>query len=173
MPTKKDTFLKYKNEYFIETGSLIGDGIQNALDSGFDNIISIELSDKYFQICKNRFKDNNKVTIVKGDSFRVLPKIIESIEKPITFWLDGHHSGGDTALGEYHAPLMQELDVIKQHNINTHTILIDDMRCWEKPNEVHGFYNVDIIKNIKEINPNYNISYEDGFQADDILVAHV
>ena len=56
MPTKKETFSKYKNKYFIETGSHLGNGIQQALDAGFDNVISIELSDKYFGICENKFK---------------------------------------------------------------------------------------------------------------------
>ena len=53
MPSKKEIFQKYINNYFIETGSYLGDGIQQAIDAGFKNIISIELSDKYFNICKN------------------------------------------------------------------------------------------------------------------------
>jgi len=173
MPTKKSTFSKYKNKYFIETGSYVGDGIQQALDVGFDNIISIELSDKYFRICQNKFKDNSKVIVIKGESFKMLPELINKIEEPITFWLDGHHSCGDTALGEYWSPLMQELKVIKKHKIKTHTILIDDMRCWEKPNKVHGFYSEDIHKILKEINPDYELTYEFGIQKDDILAAHI
>ena len=34
---------KNKTSNFIETGSYLGDGIQLAIDSGFDNIYSIEL----------------------------------------------------------------------------------------------------------------------------------
>jgi hypothetical protein len=103
----------------------------------------------------------------------VLPDILKKIDSPITFWLDGHHSCGDTALGEHWAPLMQELDVIKEHPLNTHTILIDDMRCWEKPSEVHGFFKDDIFKKLREINPNYKFTYEDGHVPNDILVAHL
>jgi hypothetical protein len=173
MPTKKETFAKYNNGYFIETGSHLGNGIQQALDAGFKKVISIELSDKYFTHCENRFKDNDNVKIVKGDSFKVLPEVIKDIDEPITFWLDGHHSCGDTALGEHWAPLMQELDVIKSHDVKNHTILIDDMRCWEEPNEVHGFYKDDIFEKLKEINPDYKLSYEHGNQADDVLAAHL
>ena len=103
----------------------------------------------------------------------MLPEVINEIEEPMTFWLDGHHSCGDTALGEYWAPLMQELEVIKNHKLNTHTILIDDMRCWEEPNEVHGFYKEDIFNKLKEINPDYKLSFEFGNQKDDVLVAYI
>ena len=173
MPSKKENFKKYLNDYFIETGSYMGDGIQQALDAGYKNIISIELSDKYHSISSNRFVSNTNVSIVKGDSFRVLPGIMGNVKEQVTFWLDGHHSCGDTALGEYWAPLMQELDVIKNHSIKTHTIMIDDMRCWESPNPVHGFYKEDIFKKLLEINSEYKFTYEDGLQENDILVAHI
>lgn len=173
MPTKGQIFKKYINPYFIETGSFMGNGIQEAIGAGYKNIKSIELSDKYYNFCVNKFKDNKNVEIIKGDSFKVLPDIINSINENITFWLDGHHSCGDTALGEYWAPLMQELGVIKNHKIKNHTILIDDMRCWEEPNKVHGFYKEDIFKILKEINPNYEFIYEDGVQKSDILVAFI
>lgn len=173
MPTKSENFRKYPNKIFIETGSFIGDGIQQALDAGFENIISIELSDKYYNISNNRFINDHRVKVIKGDSYKVLPEILKNINTPVTFWLDGHHSCGDTALGDYWAPLIQELDVIKGHSVKTHTIMIDDMRCWEEPNPVHGFYKNDIFNKLKEINPDYNLTYEDGLQKDDVLVAHI
>lgn len=173
MPSNTENFRKYPNDIFIETGSFLGDGIQQALDAGFKNVISIELSDKYFTISTNRFMYNPNVKIVKGDSFKVLPELLKSINTPVTFWLDGHHSCGDTALGEHWAPLMQELDAIKNHPIKTHTIIIDDMRCWQEPNPVHGFHKDDIFEKLKEINPDYKFTYEDGLEKDDILVAHI
>lgn len=66
---------------------------------------------------------------------------------------------------------MQELEVIKNHHIKNHTIMIDDMYCWENPNPVHGFYNDDILKILLEINPNYEIEYQDGCRIADILIA--
>jgi hypothetical protein len=173
MPIKNDqTFSKYPNPIFLETGSSTGDGIQAALDAGFKKIISIELSDKYFEISKNRFLDNPCVKIYHGDSYKILPDILKDIDENVTFWLDGHHSCGDTALGDYWAPLIQELVSIKNHHIKRHTILIDDMRCWELPNPVHGFYKDDIFNKLIEINPNYKFKYENGYQDNDILVAY-
>lgn len=169
----KNFFNKYVNEYFVETGSYIGDGIQQALDTGFKNIISIELSDKYFDTCKERFKENKNVTIVKGDSAHILFDVIKDINVPITFWLDGHHSCGDTACGEFWVPLIQELEQIKKHKINTHLLMIDDMRCWENFNPVHGFSKKDIVEKAKEINNNYQLSYEEGVEVDDVLICKI
>ena len=45
------------NPVFVETGSHIGNGIQEAIDAGFTEVYSIELSGKFFNICKERFKN--------------------------------------------------------------------------------------------------------------------
>jgi hypothetical protein len=173
MPSNTENFKKYKTDLFIETGSYIGDGIQQALDAGYEKIISIELSDKYFKESTDRFISEPKVTVVQGDSYKVLPGVLKDVKTKSTFWLDGHHSCGDTALGDYWTPLMQELDSIKDHEIKDHTIMIDDMRCWQEPNPVHGFFIDDIYRKLKEINPDYQIDYLDGSVEKDILVAHI
>lgn len=168
---RTNIFKKYPNSVFIETGSYFGDGINYAIEAGYDKIYSIELSDKYYDICTNRFRNNTNVTIIKGDSCEKLNELIQEIDCPVTFWLDGHYSCGDTALGKYWTPLMVELEHIKQHKIKSHTILIDDMRCWVEYNENHGFVTNDIIEKVKEINSEYIISFEDGYVENDVLVA--
>lgn len=173
MPSNTENFRKHINGVFIETGSLIGDGVQQALEAGFSRVISIELSDKYFEETRKRFESNPSVTIVQGDSYKVLPDVIKDVDQKITFWLDGHHSCGDTALGDYWTPLMQELDAIKNHPIKEHTIMIDDMRCWEEPNPVHGFFKDDIYKKLEEINSDYKFEFLNGHQENDILVAYI
>ena len=73
MPSTTENFKKHINNIFIETGSYLGDGIQEAINAGYKKIISIELSDKYHFISTNRFLNNRNVSVVKGDSFKVLP----------------------------------------------------------------------------------------------------
>ena len=41
MPSNTENFRKYPNEIFIETGSYMGDGVQQALDAGFKNVVTI------------------------------------------------------------------------------------------------------------------------------------
>lgn len=177
MPALPDLFGKYKNSVFIETGSYLGDGVQLALNAGFDKVISIELSDYHFNICVERFKGNSKVEIVKGESFKVLPEILAKINTKITFWLDGHYSEGGTALGEYAIPILQELEAISIHHIKEHTILIDDMRCMVRNPPHVNFDKEDVINKIYGVNPSYRITYENGTMfgqyllPNDILVA--
>lgn len=173
MPSNTENFKMYPNPIFIETGSFMGDGIQQALDAGFNRIISIELAEKYYNISTDRFKGDPRVKVIFGDSYKVLPEILKEIDEPVTFWLDGHHSCGDTALGDYWAPLMKELEAIENHHIKNHTILIDDMRCWKEPNEVHGFYEKDIMDKLRKINPKYTTKFINGVEENDILAASI
>jgi len=172
MSTNNNLFRKYVNRVFIETGSYMGAGIQEAIDAGFQELYSIELSDMYFNMCIERFKNKSNVHLIKGDSSEVLENLIKNIDENITFWLDGHYSEDNTALGKIWSPLMQELDIIKNHKLNTHIIIIDDLRCWQKSKE-YDFCVIDIIKKLYEINSNYKLIYEDGFTKDDILVAKI
>ena len=90
-------FNKYNyNSYFIETGSYYGGGIEFAIEAGFKNIISIEITQKYYELCKEKFKNNKNVKIVLGDSVKELGNILSKINKPVTFWLDGHYTEPST-----------------------------------------------------------------------------
>jgi len=172
MPIINNIFEKYKNnDCFFETGTHVGDGVQKALNAGFKNVISIELSEMYYNLCKYKFNNNKFVHLYLGDTEDIMWDLISKIYDPITFWLDGHNSGGNTAWGKHESPLMQELEIIKKHNIKNHTIIIDDLRCWEKPR--YDFDKNDIISLVKIINPCYEIVYEDGHIPNDILVAYI
>jgi hypothetical protein len=167
-----DVFVKFPNPVFVETGTYIGDGVQMALDAGFPTIYSLELAEYYYRSSQKRFQEDSRVHIVLGNSSYVLYNVIKNIQQPITFWLDGHYSGGLTAKTHKNTPVLDELDQIKKHHIKTHTILIDDMRCCD----TWWFDNISkktIIEKIYEINPDYTITYEDGAIAGDVLVAQV
>jgi len=43
-------FEKYPNPVFIETGTYHGEGIQYALQAGFKNVRSVELSEPLYQM---------------------------------------------------------------------------------------------------------------------------
>jgi hypothetical protein len=178
MPIRSSTLQKYLNQFFVETGSSNGGGIAAALQAGFAKVISIELSEKYFCICKERFKTDPRVTLILGDSAEVLWDAIKEINFPITFWLDGHWCGRDSARGKQETPLLYELEAIKKHPIKTHTILIDDLRLWRKDNLNIGFDETTLQENIKSINNSYAFLHENGYNGEqllenDILVAKI
>lgn len=166
------TFRQFPNACFVETGSYLGEGIQWALDAGFSQIISIELEPSLHEYCKKQFSQFQSVHLVHGDTSFVLHDVIKDIHTPITFWLDAHYSGISTAKGNSYSPILLELEAIKMHPIKNHTILIDDVRLM-------GTYEFDfvtldqIINKIKDINPNYQLSFLNGYVENDILVAQV
>ena len=164
------TFLLYPNSVFVETGTLYGDGVQNALLTGFKEIHSIELSPKYYFFTKERFDNQSNIHIHLGDSGKILYEVIREIAAPITFWLDAQFCGHDTARGAKMTPILEELEQIKRHPIKTHTILIDDVRLFGTWYFDH-VAKEEILQKLYEINPNYTITYADGFVENDILVA--
>jgi hypothetical protein len=186
MPLRSGILNNYPNDIFIETGTYLGEGVLMALEAGFKRIVTIELSKELYRETFIKFGYHPYVKSVYGDSAKVLPQILKHLNEPVTFWLDSHFvaPGTRTALGEVNSPLLFELEVIKNHHIKTHTILIDDMRCWKnKPNQYpkdHSYSNnfdPEILREkLLEINPDYNISYIDNIingkvEANDIIVA--
>lgn len=170
MPSNIALFEKYNsNKYFIETGSYAGDGIRNAIFSGYKDIRSVELSEKYYKFCKDYFKYIDNVSLYFGISSDLLNLMMDDVSSKATIWLDAHFSGGDSA-GDG-TPLMSELDCISTHPINYHTIIIDDLRMFSIKD--CGF-DLDNLKNrLLDINTNYLFRVEDGYQELDVLVADV
>jgi hypothetical protein len=156
-------FGPFINSYFVETGTFGGDGILKALAAGFSQIRSIEYDPAIFSAVCMRFKYRNNVQLFCGDSAQSLWDIIKDIQEPITFWLDAHIYP-PRADGGKNCPLLEELEQIKWHPIKTHTILIDDMHCAGTA-AFDYLTQEDLIQKIKEINPDYSISYVPGGDA--------
>lgn len=168
-------FVDYPNYYFVETGTYDGDGIRFALKGNYQEIHSVEIFDDFVNRARINFARYPQVRIWKGDSGKMLYDVIKNMDKPITFWLDGHN-GTPSKDGSKNTPLMEELDQIKQHHIKTHTIIIDDMHCC---GTILFDYltREDIIAKIKEINDDYVISYipggNEGEYPNNIMIAQV
>lgn len=169
--TSVEVFQKHLNPVFIETGSYLGSGIQKALQAGFKEVYSIELSPSLYDHCCKLFEGNPQVHLYLGDSSIELENIISVIDQQATFWLDAHYSGGITATSG-NSPILTELKVIAQHPIKTHTILIDDVRLFGT-SESDFIKLEEIINAIKEINPNYIFYFENGYIPNDVLVAEI
>ncbi len=167
---------KYINPVFIETGTYLGNGIEKALAVGFEEIYSIEISQKFHKKAVERFQKQIKqgrVNIILGDSSVCVPSILERLNSKATFWLDAHFSGGDTGKGEKDVALLEELDAISKHPIKEHTILIDDVRLFGTRSEQDwaGIKLDQVLEKLRSINESYLISYENGVVEKDVLVA--
>jgi len=165
---------RYKNNIFIETGTSLGDGVQLALDCGFNQIYSFEINPELVEHNRKRFKEHgSRVEIIYGDSSELLSLFLSRITEASTFWLDGHWDGGP--VGKYRCPLLFELDAIANHAIKNHTLLIDDRRLFGDQNHHWGREVTEplVIERIKKINHDYYIKYENGYIPNDIITAKI
>lgn len=170
------------NNWFVETGTFTGGGVEVAKIAGFKHIRSIEIHRPFYESVKKRYKDFPEIELYWGDAETTLWDMIKDINENITFFLDSHvveQTGNLKGIREI--PLLQELDIIKRHPINTHTIMIDDRRMmgfdnshpygWVSP-EWRGILEDTVMEKVFNINSDYKISYEDTVNGkQDIIVA--
>jgi len=125
---------RYSIDNFVETGTHVGKTLGYFAKKGI-GCTSIELSQELYQAACTLFKASKNVRLVQGDSSRRLPELLQEINKPVLFWLDGHYSYGVTASAETHTPVSAELKAILNHPVKQHVILIDDARYFDGTND--------------------------------------
>jgi hypothetical protein len=111
---------------FVETGTYLGDTTVAVADN-FAECFTIELSPALHARAASRLSGKSHVKCLLGDSASVLRTAIEQIEASALFWLDAHHSGGETA-DSGHDPIVEELRAIYRNGKLNHVVLIDDAR---------------------------------------------
>lgn len=114
-------------DVLVETGTYLGDMVE-ALRRDFRLVYSIELGEDLHRQAVARFRGVGNVRLVHGDSARKLSEIVQVLDGPALFWLDGHYSAGITARGEEDTPVLKELDSILEAPDLGHAIVIDDAR---------------------------------------------
>jgi len=148
----------------------MGDGIKAALDAGFSTVHSIELDEGLYTRAREAFKDDPRVTLWHGDSAEVLPRILEQIgDVKCTLWLDAHASGPLKGGASGGSPVLLELQAVASSPDTECLIMIDDRRLfgsaeWDFVTEPQA------IEALQSIPRRYEVSHEDGFVRDDILV---
>jgi hypothetical protein len=143
----------------VETGTYRGDMIYAEKDS-FDKLYSIELDETLFKKAAQKFGKYPHITILHGDSGKVLKNTVPDLDEPVLFWLDGHYSGGITAKGDRECPIFEELETIftsKHH----HVILIDDARCFDG---THDYPTItELTEFVAKNKPGYTVEVKDDF----------
>jgi hypothetical protein len=144
------------HQVYIETGLQFGN---------FSKIFSIEIEEDYVRYGRMRFSVCPHIKILHGSSDSVLRSLLSELAVPCTFWLDAHPEGAANPW-----PLLNELEIIAHHQINTHTILVDDRRNLGRgaaPTED------EVMSRLLSVNKAYDISFWDGRVEDDIIVARI
>ena len=147
----------YQCRIFFETGTYLGDMIQ-AVKNDFRHIYSVELSEPLYRQAQLRFKKNHHINLLQGDSDKMIKETLKQIGEPCLFWLDAHYSGGITAKGNKHTPIIEEINAILKHSIKDHVILIDDARMFVGKD---GYPELSELKEtIAMLRPKLNIAVE-------------
>jgi hypothetical protein len=148
---------KFNPEILVKTGTFLGEMVE-AQRNNFKKIYSVELSEKLYRKAKKRFKAFSHIKLLQGDSGKLMGRIISEIDAPALFWLDGHYSGGITALGDKECPVPEELTAILQSNFR-HVILIDDARFFNGTNDYPAIEEIESL--LKSSNKNLAIEIRD------------
>jgi hypothetical protein len=141
-----DYIAKYNLKHYVETGTGMGECLQHALSFEFETLSSIEIYPKVYESVKEKFTQT-KAKVFLGNSYEVLPEILNEIEEPVLFFLDAHFPGADfhyetyTSTTDYDTrlPLERELKTINHsRDISKDVFIIDDLRVYEDNNFSDG-----------------------------------
>ena len=132
--TVREYAFRYGIRVFVETGTYLGDMVFATKDI-FERIYSIELSNELCEQARKRFSKDKHISILLGDSGKVLPQVLSDVHEPCLFWLDAHYSEGITARGEKETPILDEIGCVLSHPMEDHIILIDDARLFTGNND--------------------------------------
>lgn len=120
----------YKTPVFIETGTYMGSMSDFIARTGVE-CHTVEIDAAIYSRATRVLARYPNVSLHLGDSAVVLPKLLATLTRPATFWLDGHYSGTFTGRGALDTPISAELDDILAHPVTGHVVLIDDARLFD------------------------------------------
>jgi hypothetical protein len=131
---KQRTVIGYQRRHrlrtFVETGTYTGEMVQ-AMCAHVDRIVSIEVAPSLHARAVRRFAGQPHVRLLLGDSASLLPAVLESLDGPALFWLDGHYMGGESGRGTGDTPVIAEMTALFGHGVRGHVVLIDDARLFD------------------------------------------
>lgn len=134
-------------DVFIETGTYQGGAVDYALSRGIEEIHTVEFNRDFYESMVKKYDGDNRVNLYHGSSSDIMPHIMSAVDRRALIWLDAHDTFG-TGGG---VPTVDELLVIMNHDIDIHTILIDDIPMY--------FGDGEAVRNLLlAINPSYEIS---------------
>jgi len=156
-----------KTDIFIETGTHVGNTIAKIKDD-YSEIHTVEIVPECYEAVRKKYTTDPHINFHLDDSPTGLTKILKNVTTPVTFWLDAHVQDMSQPAGTG-APLLEELEVIKNHVVKTHMLLIDDVRLFKK----YGTTVEKVKSKILEINKDYTFEFGRGYIANDVLIARV
>jgi len=121
-----EEFIKIRDKFDIitavEGGTCLGSSTK-FLAENFEQVITIEIVDRYFQISKQRLKHYSNVNFEFGSTVDLLPEILQYCDNRTIIFIDSHWNN---------LPLLDELEIIKESGLKP-VIVIHDCKNPDKP----------------------------------------
>lgn len=135
--TVRDYAQRYGLRVLVETGTYYGEMVA-AMKNRFAEIYSVEFDSALAQRAAKKFSRWPHVHILEGDSQKVVPDLLKTLQQPALFWLDAGYYGWAGLQGDKQR-LTSEFEAILRHSIpghsnqgahstHQHVILMDDAR---------------------------------------------
>jgi len=120
-------------EVFVETGTFEGDTVAQVREL-FETLHTVELSEKYFEISRQRFLHDPAIVVSQGHSPDWLKQLVPRLlDQTVLYWLDAHWCVAEQTAGEIsQCPLIEELRAIGGLNPQS-VLMIDDANLFLCP----------------------------------------
>lgn len=131
---------KYTLDHYVETGTGEGTCLLHVLNFPFKQYFSIEIYKQVYDNVLPKFNNNKNCNIILGNSYEVIPTIIDKLNGNVLFFLDAHFPGADfhyetyTSVTDYDTrlPLKKEIEaIVNNRDIKNDVFIIDDLRVYE------------------------------------------
>lgn len=161
----KDSVLRrhnLPNSTWIETGTFHGE-TSEMLSKIASKVFTIEPEPTLFARAKEKFSENQSITVINQISEIALPNLLPQIDGNVCFWLDGHYSAGETFAGPNDTPLVYELNEIQKHlpRFAKVMVAIDDIRFCGKRHAYGEYPSLDYLVDwARENMLTWNIEYD-------------
>ena len=116
---------------FIEAGTFRGESALQA-SMFFERVITIEKDNSLFREANLKLKDKTNIACYNGCTRDHVIAHLRDHDRPL-FWLDAHWSGVNTAGQQDECPILDELKLIFDLNLDSFALLIDDARLFTSP----------------------------------------
>lgn len=124
-----DTLRSHNLQILVETGTYFGDTAHFVGSRGY-RVVTVEVEPRLAALARERFKPAKNITVLQGDSGRIMAEITSGLDQRALFYLDGHYSGGRTGRGELETPVLKEVETILAQAPIGSIVIVDDARCF-------------------------------------------
>lgn len=145
----------------IETGTYKGES-SRLLSKFFKHVHTFEIHKPLYDKAVQDSKHIDNITFHYGDSVKLLPNILNTINGSVLYFIDAHTAGTGTGWnGDELVPLLTELRLILKLKKDMSVFIFDDVRLFNKYDDWKAITTETIKKEFRNVI--YDVIYNDRY----------